>query len=279
MIPFRLIPALAAGGSRRIIVPSYYKTMAKCFQVGLGWGLAAALYAASPAPPVRHKVTTVVRPDARTGKLVRAVAVSPRPVDSTAVAPAVVAPAEPGKASEPVPAPTPASFQEAVEQVASQNGLTVELVKSVIKVESNYNPYAVSPKGAMGLMQLVPATARRFGVSDAFNPLQNLSGGARYLRYLLNLYGEDNPHLALAAYNAGEKAVERYGGVPPYRETQNYLVSVAKALRDGRGAGAAQAKPRPSESTHQTVEVKPAEVHNRIREIVEPDGCVRYVSQ
>jgi soluble lytic murein transglycosylase-like protein len=247
--------------------------MVKCFHLGVGWGLAAALCAAPPPAAPARKVTTVVRPDARTGRLIRAVAVSPR-----LVAPAVVAQAEPDKRPEPAATPSRASLREAVEQVALQNALPVQLMHSVIKVESNYNPLAISPKGAMGLMQLVPATARRFGVSDVFNPLENLRGGARYLRYLLDLYGENNYHLALAAYNAGEGAVARYGGVPPYVETRNYLALVGQARDDASRHGAPAADPQPAGSGHQTVEGKPVEVQNHIREVVEPDGRIRYVS-
>ena len=98
---------------------------------------------------------------------------------------------------------------------------------AVIDVESNFNPDALSRKGAQGLMQLMPATAERFGVSNAFNPAQNIDGGTRYLRYLLDLFGGDK-RLALAAYNAGENKVLAVKGVPPYRETRNY---VAKVLR------------------------------------------------
>jgi len=241
--------------------------MAKCFHLAVGLGLAAAiLCAGSPAAPAR-RVTLVVRPDARTGRLVRGVAVSPRVVTSVPVAPA-----DPDRQS----APPPADFRQAVEQVALQNALPVQLIHSIIKVESNYDPYAVSSKGALGLMQLVPSTARRFGVSNVFNPLENMQGGARYLRYLLDLYGSNYP-LALAAYNAGEGAVARYGGVPPFPETRNYLALVKRALEQSL-RNAAPAAPA-ALAAHQTVEVKPAEVHNRIREIVEPDGRVRYVSQ
>ena len=249
--------------------------MEKCFHVGLGLGLAAAtLWAATPVVPVRS-VTSVVRPDARTGRLVRTVAVAPR-----VIAPAVVQPVDPAKQPAAPAAPLlAANFREAVEQVAYQNDLPVQLMHSVIQVESNYNPWAVSSKGAMGLMQLIPSTARRFGVKDAFNPLENLKGGARYLRYLLDLYGEKNYPLALAAYNAGEGAVTKYGGVPPYAETRNYLVLVRQALENARKSGAAPAKPQAAEPGHQTVEVRSAEVHNRILEIVEADGRVRYVSR
>lgn len=100
------------------------------------------------------------------------------------------------------------------------------LLHAVIAVESGYRPRAVSSKGAMGLMQLMPGTARRYGVTDPFDPTQNVVAGARYLRDLLDAYGENLP-LALAAYNAGEKAVDRYGGqVPPYPETRTYVPKV-----------------------------------------------------
>jgi len=101
------------------------------------------------------------------------------------------------------------------------------LVDSVIRVESNYNPLAVSPKGAEGLMQLIPATARRFGVTNSFDVKENIEAGVTYLKYLLDMFGDDR--LAVAAYNAGESAVMRYGDVPPYRETMNYVSRVGKA--------------------------------------------------
>ena len=109
------------------------------------------------------------------------------------------------------------------------------LVDSVIRVESNYNPNAISPKGAMGLMQLIPSTARRFGVNDTFHPAQNIEGGVKYLKYLMQLYNGDE-RLALAAYNAGEGAVAKYKGIPPYAETQNYVYQVGKKLGQSREA-------------------------------------------
>ncbi len=99
----------------------------------------------------------------------------------------------------------------------------------MIEVESGYQPYAISPRGAEGLMQLIPATARRFGVRNSFNFSENLLGGTRYLRYLLDRFRDER--LALAAYNAGEGAVVRYGGVPPYAETRSYIEQVLRRYR------------------------------------------------
>jgi soluble lytic murein transglycosylase-like protein len=106
--------------------------------------------------------------------------------------------------------------------VARSVGIDSALLHAVVQVESSYNPNAVSPKGAQGLMQLMPATAQQYGVPDPFDPLANLDGGARYLRDLLLQFGR--LHLALAAYNAGAEAVRRYGNtIPPYAETQAYV--------------------------------------------------------
>lgn len=109
-----------------------------------------------------------------------------------------------------------------VRRTAVQFEVEPELIDAVIRQESAYNPYAVSHKGAKGLMQLMPATAERFGVKDVFDPAENVQGGVKYLRQLLDRYDGDR-RLALAAYNAGEGAVDRFGGVPPYAETQDYV--------------------------------------------------------
>jgi soluble lytic murein transglycosylase-like protein len=109
---------------------------------------------------------------------------------------------------------------------ARLNDVRPDLVRAVVQVESAYNPYARSPKGAAGLMQLMPATAQRFGVKNAFNPEENVRAGVAYLRQLLNRYA-NNEELALAAYNAGPNAVDKYGeNVPPYRETKNYVARI-----------------------------------------------------
>ena len=108
------------------------------------------------------------------------------------------------------------------------NDVRADLVRAVVQVESAFNPYARSPKGAMGLMQLMPATAQEFGVKNPFNPAENVRAGVAYLRRLLDRY-QNNEELALAAYNAGPGAVDKHGqNVPPYRETQNYVLHVGQ---------------------------------------------------
>jgi soluble lytic murein transglycosylase-like protein len=171
------------------------------------------------------------------------------------------------------PAAAARGIDEAVARIAAEHSLPPLLIHSVIKVESNYNPYAVSSKGAQGLMQLIPETARRFGVNNAFNPIENIQGGAKYLRYLLDLY-EGNYPLALAAYNAGEGAVARYRGVPPFAETRNYVILVRKQLEQANKAAAAQAIVPPAPLV-EAMETGPA----HIVEVGQADGSVRYVSR
>jgi len=127
-------------------------------------------------------------------------------------------------------------YEPLIRQHASNQGVRPDLVRAVIQVESAFNPKAVSPKGAMGLMQLMPATARELGVVDPFNPAENIRAGVTYLRRLLDRY-DDNEQLALAAYNAGPTAVDRYGSkVPPYKETRDYvqkITGIQGTLRNG----------------------------------------------
>lgn len=123
----------------------------------------------------------------------------------------------------------PSVYDDFIRLAADENGLPPTLVKAVALTESNLDPMAVSHKGARGLMQLMPATAKMYGVRDAFDPLQNLRAGARHLADLLDEFGGDLS-LALAAYNAGSGAVRRYGGIPAYAETRNYVRKVHEKL-------------------------------------------------
>lgn len=119
-------------------------------------------------------------------------------------------------------------FDDVIAEHAQAQGVSPALVRAVIQLESGFNPSAVSPKGALGLMQLMPGTARELGVDNPFHPAQNIRGGVTYLRRLLDKYNQD-VSLALAAYNAGPGAVERYGSVPPYRETREYVRKITNA--------------------------------------------------
>jgi len=118
-------------------------------------------------------------------------------------------------------------IDDAIVQAAQKHNVDANLVRALIKQESNFNPSAISNKGAMGLMQLMPGTARQLGVSDPFDPQQNVEGGVRHLKQLLDTYNGD-VRLGLAAYNAGEAAVARNKGVPPYRETQDYVKRITE---------------------------------------------------
>ena len=120
-------------------------------------------------------------------------------------------------------------FDAHITDAAATHNVHVDLVRAIIQVESDYDHLAVSSKGAQGLMQLMPDTARRFGVANSFDPRDNIFGGVKYLRFLLDLFGGDLA-LVAAAYNAGENAVLRYNGVPPYRETQGYVEKVGGLL-------------------------------------------------
>jgi soluble lytic murein transglycosylase-like protein len=133
-----------------------------------------------------------------------------------------------------LPPSVQARFTEEIKAVAARHGVSASLVESVIRVESAFNPSAISPKGAQGLMQLMPQTASSLGVRNAFDPKQNIEGGVRHLRYLIDRY-PGNLSLAIAAYNAGEGAVDRHRGIPPYAETQEYVRRVLQLSGGGVG--------------------------------------------
>lgn len=138
-------------------------------------------------------------------------------------------------------------FSEEIREIAARHGVAADLVEAVIRVESAFNPRAVSNKGAQGLMQLMPRTASSLGVRNVFDPRENIDGGVRHLRYLLDKY-PGNVSLVLAAYNAGEKAVDQYGGIPPYAETQQYVQKILGPGGAGNGKAVGSAVYRYTES-------------------------------
>ena len=128
------------------------------------------------------------------------------------------------------------AFDQLIRQAAQHHGVSEGLVKAIMHTESGFNIHARSPVGAQGLMQLMPATARRFNVSNAYDPQQNIFGGVKYLSWLLKRFNGDT-RLAIAAYNAGEGNVDKYGGIPPFRETQDYVRRVTSRLQNLYSSG------------------------------------------
>lgn len=127
------------------------------------------------------------------------------------------------------------AYETIVASIAAREGMDPSLIQSIIEVESGFNSRAFSPKGAMGLMQLMPETARELGVCDPWDPVENITGGTRYLSRLLKRYRGDLTK-ALAAYNAGPTVVDAYGGIPPYQETQEYVNNVLAIFNGGGNA-------------------------------------------
>lgn len=221
--------------------------------------MAAALGAASVK-------TTSVRLDARSGRLVRTVTVREHVVTPKMVGARPVNP--PATPSARLPKP-PEQIRKIVDEKARQHGVDPLLVHSVISVESAYNPYAVSPKGAEGLMQLMPGTARTLGVRNSLDPEQNIDGGVRYLKYLQTLFADER--LVLAAYNAGEGAVARYGWIPPYAETQHYVYEVGRRYGLARREAARQA---PVAATAPPVSAPAADAPKPLIEFVDEQGRI-----
>jgi soluble lytic murein transglycosylase-like protein len=209
-----------------------------------------AVSAAAPAStPVRK--TVVVRVDRNTGKLVRRELVQTPPAAKA-----------PGKTAPP-------AIARLVDQSSRAHGVDPLLVHSVIQVESNYDPQAVSPRGAEGLMQLTQPTARMLGVSNTFDPSENIEAGVKYLKYLQGLYKDDR--LALAAYNAGPGAVEKYKTIPPYPETRKYVEKVGQKYDAAKAAtlvDSAAASPLPAKTDLAAEQ----ERYSRVEQFVDKDG-------
>lgn len=208
------------------------------------------------APKTSERRVFVVRADPHTAKLRRIAIVSTPAKKANAKTPAI-----------------PPAISQIVDQSARAHDVDPLLVRSMIQVESNYNPYAVSPKGAEGLMQLMPPTARMLGVSNTFDPGQNIEAGVKYLKYLQDLYKDDR--LALAAYNAGPGAVDKYKWIPPYAETQSYVEKVGKRYGEAREAAARSVAPPPAQAdqARMVVGAVPAEEsHPKLEQFVDENG-------
>jgi hypothetical protein len=237
-----------------------------CLELVLAATVSGTLAGASlPA----SRAVWVVKVDTRTGKLVRSlVAVAPQTSSLGPGADAV------------------GDVHGLVAEAARNFDVNPLLVESVIQVESNYNPFAVSPKGAQGLMQLMPGTAQRFGVTDSFDPKQNIEAGVRYLKFLQDTFQDDR--LAIAAYNAGEKAVVKYQDVPPYPETINYVAKVGKkygqakraAEKDTETKSEAKNAAEPKAAEPKAAEPKAAEEEPRhILTYVDPQGKLHIATR
>ena len=190
-----------------------------------GWNLKVALAVCLSAP--------VVFPPSTAGEIVSFTGPDGRRIFSNSGALSISS-ANPSPAPEPGRSAgirrkgqPPAGIARLIDRIARKHGMDPELVEAVARVESNYDPTAVSPKGALGVMQLLPETAKRFGVADAYDPAQNIEGGVRYLKFLRDSF-PGNLSLVLAAYNAGENAVRRHGGIPPYQETRDYVRKIRR---------------------------------------------------
>ena len=161
-----------------------------------------------------------------------------------------------------LPLPDLAPYAREIREAAERHGVEEGLITAVIRVESGFNSRAVSHKGARGLMQLMPGTAYMLGVRDSFDPRQNIDGGVRHLRGLIDRFGSDLK-LALAAYNAGEQAVLNHGGIPPYRETRDYVTRILGLFAPPSTTVPATPEPEPPQRTYRTEA---------------PDGTITYTN-
>ncbi len=250
----------------------------KCFRAAilcgaaLGWSAAADPVLAAEAV-LSANVRTTVRVDRSSGRLVRTQLISPREVPAIEVL-AQQPPAAKTVAPQPVAGRAAAeklnadqlAVDKIVEAAAERHQVDPLLAKSVLAVESAYNQFATSPKGAMGYMQLMPGTAKQLGVTNAYDAQQNIEAGVRYLRYLKSKFHDER--LVLAAYNAGEGAVQKHGWIPPYQETIEYVYKVGKRYGEARRRAVATAPPalEPAKKPeHRLVQVVDAEGRIHLR--------------
>ena len=238
---------------------------------GNAWVIAQEAPQLSDVPRMQAVVTRryQVREDPRSGRLVRVARIagrSERVVRARADA-AELGQVVQGKAAREgnADAPGRVDLDALIRELSERYGLAPELVRAVIRQESAFDPFAVSVKGAQGLMQLMPGTAQRFGVQDVFDPAENVLGGVKYLRFLMDRY-EGDTRLALAAYNAGEGAVDRYEGVPPYAETRDYVERIAGSEQSIEAA-ALDGEPQVGE---------PRDSATRMVAISDPSGSIRF---
>lgn len=220
-----------------------------CFTFFVGLLLVAGNWAwAAETPATMLSTRSTVRVDRQSGRLIRTQLVSPREVPPIEV----IAPSDATKpANSPagestggntggssggsavaLQNPSRSAVDRIVEEASKTHGVDPILAKSVLQVESNYNQFALSPKGAMGYMQLMPATARQLGVSNAYDAKQNIEAGVRFLKYLKSQFSDER--LVLAAYNAGEGAVRKHGWIPPYPETIDYVYKVGRRYGEAK---------------------------------------------
>jgi soluble lytic murein transglycosylase-like protein len=234
----------------------------------------AALFAGPAGAEAYPTMQSVVRADSRSGRLVRRVVVQPKAIAPKVVRPIVVdenAAAADSRRTVENPPPD-AAVEDLIDHAARKYNVDANLVHAVVKVESNYDRFAVSHAGAEGLMQLVPATARRFGVSNAFDARQNIEAGVRYLKYLQTLYS-GNMRLALAAYNAGEGAVGKFQGIPRYRETESYVLQVGRRWGE-LNRGRKPVEPKQVAPAPQPASAKTEGEHPPLETVVDADGRI-----
>ncbi len=232
----------------------------------IGWA-ANAISTPLYRPVEGAAVRTTVKVDRSTGRLVRTQVISPREVPRVQIlaqeaqSETLAAPRRSSQADA-----SRAAVDKIVEEAAERHAVDPLLARSVLAVESAYNQFATSPKGAMGYMQLMPSTAKQLGVANAYDARQNIEGGVKFLRYLQGKFSDER--LVLAAYNAGEAAVKKHGWIPPYPETIDYVYKVGKRYgearrREGRSAKAVAPEAKPEPKIAQMVDAE-GRIHLRL---------------